>query len=1084
MRAKRHFHKAPLPICAALVQAMLLAFVLALTSGLAAPAFAQDWKQVRIRDLSFEVPADWQFVYDVKETLGVYLPDARHTNDKPFGISVWPNHLGDQLAPSAIEKKKQEMLAGVSVTELVMRPDRGTRGRVFDFEVADSDGKPLAVILTGPEAGWDSWNATFNHILSSMRIVPDPTPLAVPDLNGTWYFNGKASPEARAIDAQAGAYFIVNPDVGSGGDARIEVVRLGPLQLRIASGATETDGTIDATGSRIEWNDGTFWTRTPLADAAPPTPSPQPVAETEAPQQPAPETLVAAIDNKGAVQNGPTKPLVIDTPDPIRILSIRTYHWNNGRGKAPGTISLRGSDGRIYGPWQAVGQPGQGNLDNAYWYVEPNALLEPGSYELLDSDPATWATNAEANSRGFVVIKYQKLQAVAVEATPHPTPTVPAIPAAETSYQPFVAGPLSTRVPDSWVLSATEGDPISSYYAVDPRGEGVAGIALVRLQESSAAQGFAAYVAQANATLLQGGQEIARTEPQAPFTLSAHYDGVMAWGSGNSRPTRFDAVGVPIDTGVAILFVAYPSDVRPRAAEQVSRILAEAEVEGSAPPQAVLDALSALASGTQTTAEQTPIEKSAAPLDWRSPENEVLFDGTDSDRFVHIADNLEFDRFARFENGALVVDVPENGGSGRVGLQGPAPLVWLDGFVGDAEVTVTFTIDPAQSTGFVLALGEPKWGGFSSNNLHNNAFEWHRTPDGQGRAEFRLDLDAQWSMTGDQSAPSTVSFILRPGEITLAAEGYEPVTKHCPFAVDGAGLRLWFYAQSAEANAPVGFALDQIAVTRSNASATTVSGPAPGVEPLPMETVFDGAMNGTWQQLQLAGGDFAGFARFADGALVVDAPENHSWAKVGLLSADPLVTLDHRVETQPMRLAVTLDPNKPEDLVVALAGNKMEEMWFDHVVWFSLVYLPEEDRWVMGVHHDEWNDWYRDIDPAWMTAHWDGRLWLDVGPGWAEMRIPDGPAVRGTVPTLVNAAYYATVFGQAPVENDAAHLTLKRIERGIATPDGMTALDRWLYVDDDAFDADRFMNDLAAQLPTVVENYQKQWIIDQMGILP
>ena len=49
----------------------------------------------------------------------------------------------------------------------------------------------------------------------------------------------------------------------------------------------------------------------------------------------------------------------------------------------------------------------------------------------------------------------------------------------------------------------------------------------------------------------------------------------------------------------------------------------------------------------------------------------------------------------------------------------------------------------------------------------------------------------------------------------------------------------------------------------------------------------------------------------------------------------------------------------------------------------------------MGIQYSPYQDWSRLIDPAWMKAHWDGRVWLDIGEGWAKLTIPDGPAIRG-----------------------------------------------------------------------------------------
>ncbi len=122
------------------------------------------------------------------------------------------------------------------------------------------------------------------------------------------------------------------------------------------------------------------------------------------------DVQIAAIDNKGAVRNGPTKPVIIKPPEPIFVQSIQTYHWNNGRGQKPGTISIRSATGEVFGPWQAIGKPGQGGVRNAYWYVEPGIVLPVGTYELVDSNPRTWATNDAAGNKGLVVIEFQEVE--------------------------------------------------------------------------------------------------------------------------------------------------------------------------------------------------------------------------------------------------------------------------------------------------------------------------------------------------------------------------------------------------------------------------------------------------------------------------------------------------------------------------------------------------------------------------------------------------------------------------------------------------------------------------------------------------
>lgn len=103
----------------------------------------------------------------------------------------------------------------------------------------------------------------------------------------------------------------------------------------------------------------------------------------------------------GVANNGATKPTSFTITESWLVTSIHTYHWNNGRGATPGTIGLRASNGTIYGPWKAAGEPGQGGVANAFWVVNPNIVIPRDTYTVLDSDPSTWAQNQETGGAGM-----------------------------------------------------------------------------------------------------------------------------------------------------------------------------------------------------------------------------------------------------------------------------------------------------------------------------------------------------------------------------------------------------------------------------------------------------------------------------------------------------------------------------------------------------------------------------------------------------------------------------------------------------------------------------------------------------------
>mgnify|MGYP001067284206 CR=1 FL=1 len=124
---------------------------------------------------------------------------------------------------------------------------------------------------------------------------------------------------------------------------------------------------------------------------------------TAAPVQPG--QLIFEVGNIGGVNNGPSRETKFSLSAPHTLTLIRNYHWNWGRGATPGTIALKGSDGRTYGPWPTAGQPGQGGVPNAYWTASPNLTLPAGTYTVIDSDPATWSHNGESTNRGFVRVE-------------------------------------------------------------------------------------------------------------------------------------------------------------------------------------------------------------------------------------------------------------------------------------------------------------------------------------------------------------------------------------------------------------------------------------------------------------------------------------------------------------------------------------------------------------------------------------------------------------------------------------------------------------------------------------------------------
>ena len=93
--------------------------------------------------------------------------------------------------------------------------------------------------------------------------------------------------------------------------------------------------------------------------------------------------------------------LVMDEEEPIQLERITTYHWNNGEGAEPGTVSIYLGDA-LLSSWPAVGRSAYGT-ENVYWDAAVNIILMPGyEYTVRLSDEDSWSYNAASDNCGMI----------------------------------------------------------------------------------------------------------------------------------------------------------------------------------------------------------------------------------------------------------------------------------------------------------------------------------------------------------------------------------------------------------------------------------------------------------------------------------------------------------------------------------------------------------------------------------------------------------------------------------------------------------------------------------------------------------
>src|SRR5207244_3032532 len=129
--------------------------------------------------------------------------------------------------------------------------------------------------------------------------------------------------------------------------------------------------------------------------------------------------------------NGATEPTFSTGGKAYCVTSIQTYHWNGGKGKAPGTLGLKHVSGpagfATVGPFTAVGSAGQNNAPNVNWQANvptsPTPTVIDGTYKCTDSDPATWSADTSGGP-GYCNV-WGILAQGGPAPTPAPTPAAP-----------------------------------------------------------------------------------------------------------------------------------------------------------------------------------------------------------------------------------------------------------------------------------------------------------------------------------------------------------------------------------------------------------------------------------------------------------------------------------------------------------------------------------------------------------------------------------------------------------------------------------------------------------------------------------
>ncbi len=180
----------------------------------------------------------------------------------------------------------------------------------------------------------------------------------------------------------------------------------------------------------------------------------------------------------------------------------------------------------------------------------------------------------------------------------------------------------------------------------------------------------------------------------------------------------------------------------------------------------------------------------------------------------------DFGRFARFEAGKFVADVPGGNSWGKTGIQSKRPVFTVDRSFETQPGLILIKTVPELTTGFVVALASawhPDVWVLPTAWVHVTA----TTPDGEGsvllintQGSEKYGSDGYLPIKPDK-APEWIGLKVYPGKVALQVSGMrEPIMIDMGWIVDGTPVYLQIFSHPRAENLPAAVAVDMIQVGR------------------------------------------------------------------------------------------------------------------------------------------------------------------------------------------------------------------------------------------------------------------------------
>lgn len=297
----------------------------------------------------------------------------------------------------------------------------------------------------------------------------------------------------------------------------------------------------------------------------------------------------------------------------------------------------------------------------------------------------------------------------------------------------------------------------------------------------------------------------------------------------------------------------------------------------------------------------------------------------------------DFKKFSQFENGAFITNVPKYNRWGKTGLRSKYYFLEVTKEMELLPYTILIETNPAKTSGFVFALStsnnsEDPWNVESiwvSHLRHEYGTMTSFYMGNQGNDKDPMIIDD----TLPPNLPSKIALTIWPGKVKLVTSQGFSTTANYTFLKPGTKLFLYAFNHGFSTQMPSSMSLDAIKIYRHKGADVTKWNPPTNLTRF-IEDFTGNDRNGTWEPLESSGGDYDKFAKYENGAFVVNVPAGNWWGKTGIKIEHFMLPISTQSPDNPYIIEFELDPARSKGFRLCLTDkNNSEDPWNVQSLW-------------------------------------------------------------------------------------------------------------------------------------------------------